>query len=433
MKSGVRRRYYVPHKNKEGKILKRYDNRHRLLKTGESQRKDGYYVYRWTARTGKRNSIMAPTLEELREKETTVQLDQRDGIKAEAKNITLNQVFSMWSDLKRGLKDNTFRNYCYMYEQFVRDNIGGMYLRTMKKSDIRRFYNTLVEQRNLKISTVDNVHTVVHQILDLAVEEGYMRANVSDNTLKELKKTHNSDADKRKALTAEEQKLFLDYLSVEQNPLHHWYSIFAVMVNTGMRVGEITGLRWCDVDLENGIIDVNHTLVYYDHGENGCCYNIHTPKTEAGKRQIPMLDIVKEAFLEEKQYQKDCGIQCKAEIDGYTDFIFVNRFGNVQNQGTLNKALRRIIRTCNDEQIEKNGYNTTLLPKFSCHSLRHTFTTRLVEEGVNIKVVQDVLGHKDVKTTLQIYTDATEDFKKREFVALQAKMNGTVIEVQQEP
>lgn len=260
-----------------------------------------------------------------------------------------------------------------------------------------------------------------------------MRANVSDNTLKELKKTHNSDADKRKALTAEEQKLFLDYLSVEQNPLHHWYSIFAVMVNTGMRVGEITGLRWCDVDLENGIVDVNHTLVYYAHGDNGCYYNIHTPKTEAGKRQIPMLDIVKAAFLEEKQYQKDCGIQCKAEIDGYTDFIFVNRFGNVQNQGTLNKALRRIIRTCNDEQIEKNGYNTTLLPKFSCHSLRHTFTTRLVEKGVNIKVVQDVLGHKDVKTTLQIYTDATEDFKKREFVALQAKMNGTLIEAQQEP
>ena len=95
-------------------------------------------------RTGKRNSIMAQTLEELREKETTVQLDQRDRIKAEAKNITLNQVFAMWSDLKRGLKDNTFRNYCYMYEQFVRDNIGGMYLRTIKKSDIRRFYNTLV-------------------------------------------------------------------------------------------------------------------------------------------------------------------------------------------------------------------------------------------------------------------------------------------------
>ena len=93
-------------------------------------------------------------------------------------------------------------------------------------------------------------------------------------------------------------------------------------------------------------------------------------------------------------------------------------------------ALRRIIRTCNDEQIEKNGYNTTLLPQFSCHSLRHTFTTRLVEEGVNLKVVQDVLGHKDVKTTLQIYTDATEDFKKREFVALQVKMNGTVAEAQ---
>lgn len=64
-----------------------------------------------------------------------------------------------------------------------------------------------------------------------------------------------------------------------------------------------------------------------------------------------------------------------------------------------------------------------LLPKFSCHSLRHTFTTRLIEEGVNIKAVQDVLGHKDVETTLNIYADVTKELKQREFVELQKKMN----------
>lgn len=401
---------------------KRYDSKHRLLRTGETERTDGYYIYRWTTRDGRRHSCTAATLEELREKEDKIVKDKQDGIRAEAKNITVNDMYDMWREMKRGLKDNTFQNYCYMYEQFAADEIGKLRVQTLKKSDIKRFYNLLVDERQLKISTVDNVHTVLHQVLTVAVDDGYLRTNVSDNVLKELKQARNLETDKRKALTQAEQDLFLDFLKSEKTPFHHWYPIFAVMLGTGMRVGEVTGLRWCDIDLEQGIIDVNHTLVYYNHAENGCYFNVHTPKTKAGTRQIPMLDYVKEAFLQEKQYQADNGIRCEVTVDGYTDFIFVNRFGGVQHQGTLNKAIRRITRNCNDALLNKNSNPKVLLPRFSCHSLRHTFTTRLVESGINIKVVQDVLGHKDVKTTLNIYTDATQELKQREFGALQKKM-----------
>lgn len=401
---------------------KRYDSKHRLLRTGETERTDGYYIYRWTTRDGRRHSCTAATLEELREKEDKIVKDKQDGIRAEAKNVTVNDMYDMWREMKRGLKDNTFQNYCYMYEQFAADEIGKLRVQTLKKSDIKRFYNLLVDERQLKISTVDNVHTVLHQVLTVAVDDGYLRTNVSDNVLKELKQARNLETDKRKALTQAEQDLFLDFLKSEKTPFHHWYPIFAVMLGTGMRVGEVTGLRWCDIDLEQGIIDVNHTLVYYNHAENGCYFNVHTPKTKAGTRQIPMLDYVKEAFLQEKQYQADNGIRCEVTVDGYTDFIFVNRFGGVQHQGTLNKAIRRITRNCNDALLNKNSNPKVLLPRFSCHSLRHTFTTRLVESGVNIKVVQDVLGHKDVKTTLNIYTDATQELKQREFGALQKKM-----------
>ena len=212
--------------------------------------------------------------------------------------------------------------------------------------------------------------------------------------------------------------------------MSEYFTVIGRQVGTGMRVGEVTGLRWCDIDLERGIIDVNHTLVYYNHAENGCYFNVHTPKTKAGTRQIPMLDYVKEAFLQEKQYQEENDIQCKVTIDGYTDFIFVNRFGGVQHQGTLNKAIRRIIRDCNDALLNKTNNPKVLLPRFICHSLRHTFTTRLVESGVNIKVVQDVLGHKDVKTTLNIYTDATQELKQREFETLQKKITGQYYEAQ---
>ena len=89
-----------------------------------------------------------------------------------------------------------------------------------------------------------------------------------------------------------------------------------------------------------------------------------------------------------------------------------------QHKITLNKAIRRIIRDCNDEQLLKDENAEVLLPHFSCHSLRHTFTTRMCEAGVNVKVIQDALGHKDISTTLNIYTDVTKELKPSEFEGL---------------
>ena len=127
----------------------------------------------------------------------------------------------------------------------------------------------------------------------------------------------------------------------------------------------------------------NHTLAYYKHrDENGCYFSIHSPKTRAGKRQISMTEDAKNAFLLEKEMQELSGTHSNVTVDGYQNFIFVNRFGGVQHQGSLNKALRRIIRDYNDKQFLKEKKNFVLLPNFTCHSLRHTFTTRLVETGM---------------------------------------------------
>ncbi len=408
---------------KEGNNLaKRYDNRHRLLRTGERQRVSGTYEYRWTTRNGTSRSVSAPTLEELRKKEEQVMKDKSDGIKADAQNVKLDDIFDLWSYLKRGLKDNTFQNYKYMYTMFVSPKLGQLRLCTLKRSDIKRFYNYLLEERGLKLSTIDSVHTVLHQVLGLAVEENYLRVNIADNLLKELKQSHNIKSEHRRALTVSEQNLFMDFLKLENTPYHHWYPIFKVMIDTGMRVGEITGLRWSDIDLEEGMIHVNHTLVYYNHAENGCYFNVHNTKTKAGTRTIPMIAEVKEAFLIEKAFQELNELTCQSVIDGYTDFIFINRFGKVQHQGTLNKALRRIIRDCNDRQLNKGEKDPVLLPSFSCHSLRHNFTKRLVEAGVNKKVEQEVLGNADFSTKKDIYTDVTKELKQREFDELEKKL-----------
>ena len=405
----------------KGHTTKRKDKDRIVLKKGESQRPNGTYDYRWTGRDGKRHVVYAKTLEELRAKEAEIEKDKHDGIKAEARYVTINDLFELWCQLKRGLKDNTFQNYKYMYNMFVRPNLGKARVSTVKKTDVKRFYNMLADERGLQASTIDSVHTVLHQVLDMAVDDAYLRVNPSNNVLKELKRSHAFKTEKRRGLTMPEQELLLDYLQ-RNHTYSHWYPIIAVMVGTGLRVGEVTGLRWCDIDLDEGTIDVNHTLVYYDHrnseGKKGCYFNINTPKTKAGVRQVPMLDFVKEAFIQERDYQRANDIQCLVTIDGYTDFIFVNRFGNTQHQGTLNKAIRRIIRDCNDEVLLKEEDDPVLLPHFSCHSLRHTFTTRMCEAGVNVKVIQDALGHADISTTLNIYADVTKELKKNEFVGL---------------
>ena len=399
---------------------KRKDKDRIVLRKGECQRPNGSYDYRWTDQFGKRHVIYGKTLEELREKEKEVDRDISDGIKAEKRNTTINELFDLWCHIKRGLKDNTFQNYKYMYNTFVRPKFGKLKISQVKKSDVKQFYNYLADERGLQASTIDSIHTVLHQVFDLAVDDGYIRSNPSERVLKELKQAHCFQTEKRKALTVAEQELFLDYL--RNTPRYrHWYPIFAVMLGTGLRVGEATGLRWCDIDLDEGLIDVNHTLVYYCHGsQKGCSFNVNTPKTKAGERVVPMLGFVKEAFLEERENQKETGISCKASVDGYTDFIFVNRYGDTQHLGTLNKAIRRIIRDCNDAQFEKSENPEVLLPHFSCHTLRHTFTTRMCEAGVNIKVIQDALGHADVSTTLGIYADVTKDLRKDEFAGLDA-------------
>ena len=201
---------------------KRKDKNRVVLKTGEGQRPNGTYFFRWNDKKGNRFYVYAKSLEELREKEKEIKKDKIDGIKAESRYTTINELFDLWIVLKRGLKNNTFENYKYMFNTFVRPTFGKERISVVKKSDVKRFYNYLADERGLQASTIDSIHTVLHQILNMAVDDNYIRNNPSDNVLRELKKSHVFKTEKRRSLSIEEQELLLEFLR-KSHTYSHWY------------------------------------------------------------------------------------------------------------------------------------------------------------------------------------------------------------------
>ena len=124
-------------------VKRRKDSKNRILKEGEYERSNKTYEFKWTDKTGKRHSIYAKTLEELREKEIDILRDTLNGIKVNDKNLTVNDFYKKWESLKKGLKNNTFQNYKYMYNQFAKYQIGNIKVCELKRTDVRSFYNTL--------------------------------------------------------------------------------------------------------------------------------------------------------------------------------------------------------------------------------------------------------------------------------------------------
>ena len=159
---------------------RRKDNKKRVLKEGEYQRSNGTFEYKWRDKQGKRHSLYAKTLEELREKESALLKNILDGVRTADKSLTVNDLYHRWLSIKRGLRDSTLDRYKEVYTRYVEPQFGLIKLTDLKKSDVKAYYNYLVEHRGLSISTVDGVHAVLHQVLDVAVDDELIRSNPAD-------------------------------------------------------------------------------------------------------------------------------------------------------------------------------------------------------------------------------------------------------------
>ena len=280
-----------------------------------------------------------------------------------------------------------------------------------------------MNEKGFKPATVDNVHTLLHPAFQMAVRDGYIRVNPAAGVMGEIKKSHVWVKEKRRSLTIAEQKAFMNYL-FENHEYQGWKPIITVLIGTGMRIGECLGLRWEDLDFENRTISINHSFVHRKVTGSEESLHINTPKTQAGNRMIPMIEQVYEAFLEEYQIQQITGF-CIQEIEGYSGFVFTSSNGNVTLPEEVNRAIHAIVADYNKEESAKakeERREPLLLPDFSAHHLRHTFCTRLCENESNLKVIQSVMGHKDIQTTMDIYADCTDDKKKEVIKTIEGKI-----------
>ena len=405
----------------------RKDLRGRALRKGEMQRSsDKRYSYCYTDPLGRRKYIYANDLVTLREKEAELTKNQLDGLDIYvAGKATVNFVFDRYMKLKANLRQTTRINYLYMYDRFVRNTFGNKKIAYIRFSNVLQFYNCLMQQQEMQINTLESIHTLLRPTFQLAVRDGIIRNNPTDGVLAEVKKNSDHHSGIRHALTVAQQRAFMEHIA--NHPVYfHWWPLFTILLGTGCRIGEALGLRWEDIDCENRVIHINHSLVYYPVGESRTSVqHISKPKTKAGERTIPMLDSVQDAFEMLREEQLENGWN-NVEIDGMHGFIFCNRFGNVPNPQSVNRAIKRIVSDYNaTEEIsaKREHRKAVLLPDFSAHHLRHTFCTRLCEQETNLKVIQSVMGHKDIKTTMDIYAEATEEKKQESFERLTATWN----------
>lgn len=416
---------------------KRKDSKGRILRNGEVQRQDGKYMFRYTDSAGQRHTVYSWKLVNtdkvpdgkrcslsLRDMEKEIYRDIDDNIRThDAMYTTVNDTFLSFLNLRTDLRTSTRCDYICLYNKHVRDVLGETKIKNVKFSDIQQLYLNMIQDKKLKSSTVQSVHSLLFQMFNSAVLDNVIRVNPASGVLKSLKKVLNTEQEKRHALTESEQRELVDYV-YNTKQFRRWAPLITVLLGTGMRVGEALGLRWCDCDFESNIINVTHALLYKTNEAGKYEYRISLPKTASGMRVIPMFSEVKSALLAQKEMNMSIDAP-PFSVGEYTDFIFLNNNGKVFTHATVFDAIQNIVVTHNKEEYFKakeESRDPVYLPKFSAHILRHTFCTRMCENEPSIKIVQDVMGHKNIRTTMDVYNEATMEKKRASFEHLEGVM-----------
>lgn len=393
----------------------RRDNKGYTLKAGESQRKDGTYMYRTRKSNGKDDNgkyvyetitVYAKSLEELREKESQIEKSLIDKVDIfSAKKITLNDCFKEWVK-GRKIRESTRQNYMDLWKGNVEKSIGFKTISGIKRMHIESLYRDL-ENKGFHKSTTKMIHIMIRGSLQFAVDNDLLHKNVAAGV------EYGGETNEKKALTREEQRSLLAFLDGET--IYSKYKpLITVFLGTGLRVSELCGLCWSDVDFNKNIIRVDHQLLKRktaaEEGQN--TLYIEKTKTESGIRDIPMTEGVRNALLDQMRINDLLGLKVIKPIDNYGGFIFVTKSNRPYTVTDVNFILGNIVKA-------HNKANDLQLPRFSAHILRHTAATRMAESGINPKALQMILGHSSIKITMDVYVNLdtesiTDEMQKAE-------------------
>lgn len=364
------------------------------LGVGISQRKDGLYTARFTDKLGKRRQKYFKKLQECRNWLADAQFQDEHGNINAWDDMTVSAWFDYWiENFKAGnVKQNTIMNYKNRFSNSIEPYIGNMLLKDVKPMHCQNVLNQMADS-NHKNSTIELVRTAMKMLFEGAVENEVINRNP---ITKSVKCTKGKESDKKNALTVEQQRIFLETAKESS-----YYFQYAFVLQTGIRVGELAGLKWHDVDFDNRILHISRTTNQIS-GE----WVTGTPKSKSGTRDIPL---TKEAVQILNVVKKRIRINNIVPMQ-YHDTVFVSSHGKPIDNSSYNAALRKL---CDKAGIER----------ISMHTLRHTFATRCIEGGMQPKTLQEILGHSSIKITMDIYVHAMEDAKSREMESVESALN----------
>ena len=390
----------------------RRDNKNRKLWTGESQDKDGRYVYKYTDAFGKRKALYSWRLTEadaapkgkrkdlsLREKEKVLQKEVSDGIVPDGGNMTVLELVKRYVSQKRGVRHNTEANYKFVINIIAKEPFGQKRIDKVKLSDAKAWLIKLQDDGR-GYSTSHTVRGVIRPAFQMAMDDDLIRRNPFEFQLCTVVV---NDSVTREAITRKQERQFLDFIKNDKHFCRYYDGIY-ILFHTGLRISEFVGLTIADIDFKNRKINVDHQLQRKRNME----YIIEETKTEAGVRQIPMTDDVYECFQRIVANRKKPKVE--PLIGGRTGFLYLDKNEMPMVALHWEKYFQHI-------REKYNSIYRVQMPTITPHVCRHTFCSNMAKSGMNPKTLQYIMGHSDISVTLNTYThvkfeDAEEEMKK---------------------
>ncbi len=365
------------------------------LGEGIYQQPNGTYCGRFVDRFGKRQSKRSKKLQEVRQwlAEATY-INEHSDIE-QGSNILVNAWFEYWISIKqKTVRYNTVRNYTERYNHNIKKVIGDKLLIDVKPIHCQKIF-TIMADEGYKSSTIYQARIALYNMLEFAKENDVI---ISNPCKKSVKSDIGKPSDKKEALTIEMQKRFL-----EQAKGQSYENQYRFVLQTGLRTGELVGLKWEDIDFDNRLLKIQRSMEYrHSTGE----WRIGEPKSKSGYRTIPLTD---EAIrILKAQKEKNDGI--KSINPRWREFVFLCRKGEPVKNSTYDTGLFKI--------CDKAG-----IKHFSMHVLRHTFATRCIEGGMLPKTLQKLLGHSNIGITMNLYVHITEEEKHKEIELVANALN----------